>query len=89
MDKTIMMTRTPGGHCHVSVTDWTGKQPILISAAAAKEYGVSQDALQMKRGTPSAGTRVYQTAASAIQRAYYSWRKSATATASSAAIRNQ
>eukprot|EP00971_Amphidinium_carterae_P242097 4806876-Amphidinium_carterae.1 len=76
MDKTIMMTRTPGGHCHVSVADWAGKQPILISAGAAKEYGVSQDALQMKRGTPSEtiGTRVYQAAASVIQRAYSSWR---------------
>eukprot|EP00971_Amphidinium_carterae_P231105 4586263-Amphidinium_carterae.1 len=84
-----MMTRTPGGHCHVNVADWTGKQPITISAAAARGYGVSQDALQIKRATPSEaiGTRVYQTAASAIQRAYCSWRNPSTA--SSAAIRNQ
>eukprot|EP00971_Amphidinium_carterae_P351516 6492149-Amphidinium_carterae.1 len=82
MNKVLPMTRTPGGHCYVEVANWSGSEPIVMSARAAQGYGVSPDALQMKAvhhaasESESRTNQVRVKAASAVQRAYCVWRSS-------------
>eukprot|EP00971_Amphidinium_carterae_P290232 5762779-Amphidinium_carterae.1 len=86
MNKVFPMTRTPEGHCYVDVANWSGSEPIVMSAQAAQGYGVSPDALQMKvvhhATSESRTSQVRVKAASAVHRAYSAWRSSSSAAVS-------